>query len=111
MAEHDDVSREKMENLLWPGSCLVLWVALGCCHGLCLGLTENSSRWTVTVKVMETGSTVISGLWGVRFVPEISGNEVLPSWSLGKVAERAHEAMSSRLNFDPPTSQKVALMQ
>lgn len=32
-------------------------------------------------KIMEIGSTVASGLWRVKFVPKILGNEVLSPWS------------------------------
>lgn len=41
------------------------------------GRTENSSRWTLTVRGAVMGTTVLSGPWGVRFAPEISGSEAL----------------------------------
>ena len=48
-------------------------------------------------KVMEIGSAVISGLLGVTFVPEISGNKRLTLWSSENVAMGADIVVSSGL--------------
>ena len=48
-------------------------------------------------KVMEIGNAVISGLLGVTFAPEISGNKRLTLWSSENVAVGADIVVSSGL--------------
>lgn len=101
----------KKGTFLWPCLCSVLNIPLPSCNGLLLcsptwpsdllGLMENSSQWTVTVRGMEMGTTIISGRSGVRFAPEISGN-----WSAHLLVFRrsymgADVVASPGLNFDP----------
>lgn len=48
-------------------------------------------------EIKEIGSTVVSWLWGVKFVPEVLGNEVLSPWSSEKVAMGVDRVVSPGL--------------